>query len=163
MHIFNVWTIIVQNLNIKGWILLELQIPQTRHHLSIADGKFQSSIPVKKEKEIMKRAQNRRCTSPICEQSLAKFEWKEMKTFGVTDYTNLAPLKCSGQTDAQMDGQMDRRSGPTTRPAFAKATQVKIYLHLHNFNIWLSTQPQRSRVGVNSKCYVPCRSTLLLL
>ena len=28
----------------------------------------------------------------------AKFEWKGMKTFGVTDYTNLVPLKCCGRT-----------------------------------------------------------------
>ena len=35
-----------------------------------------------------------------------------MKTFEVTDYTNLVPT--------------DGRSGPTTRPAFAKVTQVKI-------------------------------------
>ena len=39
VHIFNVWTIIVQSLNIKEWILLELQITQTRHPLNIADGK----------------------------------------------------------------------------------------------------------------------------
>ena len=44
-----------------------------------------------------------------------------MKNFGVTDYTNLVSLKCCGQTD----GWRDRRSGPTTRPAFAKVTQVK--------------------------------------
>ena len=29
----------------------------------------------------------------------AKFELKGMKTFRVTDYTNLAPLKCYGWTD----------------------------------------------------------------
>ena len=29
----------------------------------------------------------------------AKFELKGMKTFGVTDYTNLAPLKCCGRMD----------------------------------------------------------------
>ena len=61
-----------------------------------------------------------------------------MKTFGVTDYTNLVPLKCCGRTDGQTDGRTDRRtdgqtdgrldgrSGPTTRPAFTKATQVKM-------------------------------------
>ena len=55
-----------------------------------------------------------------------------MKTFGVTDYTNLVPLKCcgrtGGRTDGRTDGQTDGRSGPTTstRPAFAKATQLKI-------------------------------------
>ena len=30
-----------------------------------------------------------------------------------------------GQTDGQTDGRTTGRSGPTTRPAFAKATQVK--------------------------------------
>ena len=63
---------------------------------------------------------------------LAKFEYKGIKTVGVTDYTNYAPQKCCGQTDGQTDGrtdeqtngQTDGRSGPTTRPAFAKATQV---------------------------------------
>ena len=56
-----------------------------------------------------------------------------MKTVGGTDYANYAPQKCCGQTDGQTDGRTDRRtdertdgrSGPTTRPAFAKATQVK--------------------------------------
>ena len=42
-----------------------------------------------------------------------------MKTFGVTDYTNLAP-------ESVADGRTDGRSGPTTRPAFDKATQVKM-------------------------------------
>ena len=53
---------------------------------------------------------------------LAKFECKGIKTFGVTDYTNLVPLKCCGQTGRQTEGW----SGPTTKPAFAKVTQVKI-------------------------------------
>ena len=48
-----------------------------------------------------------------------------MKTFGVTDYKNLVPLKCcgwtGGRTDGHTDRQTDERSGPTTRPAFAKA------------------------------------------
>ena len=39
VHISNVWTIIMQSLNIKEWKLLELQIPQTRHPLRIPDGK----------------------------------------------------------------------------------------------------------------------------
>ena len=63
-----------------------------------------SSTPPKNEKKIMKRAQNRRCTSSICEQSLANFEWKGIKTFGVTDYTNLVLLKCFGRTDGRTDG-----------------------------------------------------------
>ena len=59
MHIFNVWPIIWQILNIKELKLFELQITQPRHPKSVADR------------------------------------------------------------------QTDGRSGPTTRPAFAKATQVK--------------------------------------
>ena len=50
-----------------------------------------------------------------------------MQSFGVTDYTILAPLKCCGWTDRRKIGRMDVWSGPTTRPAFAKATQVKIW------------------------------------
>ena len=38
-HMFNVWTIIMQSLNIKEWKLLELQITQTRNHLSISNEK----------------------------------------------------------------------------------------------------------------------------
>ena len=37
MHIFNVWTMIRQSLNIKEWNLLELGITQTRHPKSVAD------------------------------------------------------------------------------------------------------------------------------
>ena len=39
-------------------------------------------------------------------------------------------LKTDGETDGQTDGQTDGRSGPTTKPAFAKATQVEISLLL---------------------------------
>ena len=48
-----------------------------------------------------------------------------MKTFGVTDYTIMAPLTCYGQTDGW--------SGPTTRPAFTKATQVKLSKNFVNY------------------------------
>ena len=34
-------------------------------------------------------------------------------------------LRTDGQTDGRTDRRTDGRSGPTTRPAFAKATQVK--------------------------------------
>ena len=39
VHVFNVWTVIVQSLNIKEWTLFELQITQTWHPLRITDGK----------------------------------------------------------------------------------------------------------------------------
>ena len=39
VHIFNMWTIIMQSLNKKKWKLLELQITQTRHPKSVADGR----------------------------------------------------------------------------------------------------------------------------
>ena len=61
-----------------------------------------------------------------------------MKTFGVTDYTNLAPYSV-------LDGRIGRttgRSGPTTRPAFAKATQVTKQKQIDNkiFNILVLTE-----------------------
>ena len=37
VHIFNVWTAIMQSLNKKEWKLLELQITQTRHPKSVVD------------------------------------------------------------------------------------------------------------------------------
>ena len=40
-----------------------------------------SSTPLKNEKKIMKRAQNRRCTSSICEQSFGKVWMKRNKNF----------------------------------------------------------------------------------
>ena len=82
--IFNVWTIIMQSLNIKEWKLFELQITPT----IFGRKKCLSSTLVKIEKIFIKCEHNRRCTSSIYGQSLAKFEYKGMKTVGVTDYTN---------------------------------------------------------------------------
>ena len=44
---------------------------------------------------------------------------KVLRTDGRTD------RRMDGRTDGRTDGRPDGRSGPTTRPAFAKATQVK--------------------------------------
>ena len=97
-----------------------------------------------------------------------------MKTFGVTDYTNLVPLKCCGRTDGQTDGRTDRRtdgqtdgqpdgrSGPTTRPAFAKATQVKICamteliaLSLHKHTLLEFTKRSYLKLlGHSPLCYI---------
>ena len=38
------------------------------------------------------------------------------------------------QTNRQTDGQTDGRSGPTTRPAFAKAMQVKIVSMIRKYH-----------------------------
>ena len=73
VHILNVWTIIMQSLNMKEWKLLELQITKTRHPLSISEGKkCPSSTPLKNKKIFTKCAQNRRCTSSMNEQLLCK-------------------------------------------------------------------------------------------
>ena len=50
VHIFNEWTIILQSLKIKKWKLFELQITQTRHHLSILRGKFWVQDPKNEKK-----------------------------------------------------------------------------------------------------------------
>ena len=67
----------------------------------------------------MKRAKNSRCTSSICEQSMSKVWMKRNKNFW--SYRKLGTPKV-----LPTDGQ----SGPTTRPAFAKATQVKKFCPL---------------------------------
>ena len=48
--IFNVWTLIVQSLNIKEWILLDLQITQTGYPQSFRMDKF--NTPQKWEERI---------------------------------------------------------------------------------------------------------------
>ena len=47
---------------------------------------------------------------------------KVFRTDGQTD--GRTDGRTDGQTDGRTDGRLDGRSGPTTRPAFAKATQV---------------------------------------
>ena len=79
VHIFNVWTIIMQSLNIKQWKLLELQITQTRQHLSILDGICLTSSPLKKENiHVMSTKYKLHIFNmwTIITQSLNKKEWK---------------------------------------------------------------------------------------
>ena len=86
---------------------------KNRYPLGISDEKNVEVQHPSKMKKKMKRAQYRRCTSSICEQSLGKVRMKRMKTFGVTIYTNLIPLKCYGdrRTDLQ-DGRSEVPNGP---------------------------------------------------
>ena len=96
-----------------------------------------SSKHLKNEKKIMKHAQKRRCTSSICEQSFGKVWMKRNKNFWSYRLLKLGTPKVfwtDGRTDRRTDGRTDGRSGPITRPAFAKATQVKIY---ENFSKWM--------------------------
>ena len=116
MHILNVWTIIMQSLNIKEWKLLELQITQTWHTLCTSEGKNVSKFNTCEKCE----KNYQMCTKwevhifnvwTIIRQSLNIKKWK------------LLELQIT-QTSVG-DRQTDGPSGPTTRPAFAKATQVK--------------------------------------
>ena len=71
----------MQSLNKKEWKLLELQITQTRHPLCISDRKMSKSNPPQKWEKYMKCAQNNRCTSLICEQSICKIWIKRNENF----------------------------------------------------------------------------------
>ena len=77
MNIFNIYTIIMLKLDIEERKLLKFQITQTRHHLSILDGKMSK-----------KHAQNIKYTLQCVNNHYTKFEYKGMKTFTVTDYTS---------------------------------------------------------------------------
>ena len=68
----------------------------------------------------LKRAQNRRCTFSICEQPLGKVLMKRNETFRSYRLHKHGTPKML---------RTDRRSRPTARPAFAKATQEKIEQH----------------------------------
>ena len=76
-----------------------------------------SSKPLKNEKIVMKCVQNIRCTSSICEKSLCKVRIKSKENFCSYRLHKLGTPKV-----IRADGQ----SGPITRPAFPKATLVKI-------------------------------------
>ena len=80
---------IMQSSNIKEWILLELQITQTRHPLIISDGK---NVLVQHPSEMRKKKWNVNKIDGAHVQCVnndyAKFEYKGMNTVGVTDYTN---------------------------------------------------------------------------
>ena len=80
---------------------MELQITQTKRHQSIFDVKCLSSTPRKNEKIFMKCARNKR---------------KSRHKLGTSKVLRM---------DRQVDGRTDGRNGPNTRPAVAKATQVK--------------------------------------
>ena len=70
---FNAWTIFMQSFYIKEWKLLELQITQTRHHLSILNRKkCLSSRPLKMKKIFVKCAQNRQCSKMRNIQEMCK-------------------------------------------------------------------------------------------
>ena len=116
-----------RNKNFWSYRLHKLGTPKV-----LRTAKCLSSTPLKSEKKIMKRAQNRRCTSSICEQSFGKVWMKRNKNFWSYRLHKLGTpkvLRTDGRTDRRTDERTDRqtdgRSGPITRPAFAKATQVK--------------------------------------
>ena len=75
---------------------------------------FQFCIILKNEKNVVKCAQNSRCTSSICEQSSYKVSTRN-ENFWSYRLHNLGIL--DGRTDGWTEG---RKNGPTTRPAFAK-------------------------------------------
>ena len=78
----------MQSLNILERILLELQIKQTRHPLSISEGKnVIVQHPSNIEKNI-KFAKIKGAHLQCVNNHYAKFEYKVMNTVGVTDYTN---------------------------------------------------------------------------
>ena len=100
----------------------------------------------------MKRAQNKRCTSLICVKSLGKVSIKKNENFWSYRLHKLGTLKCCGRTDG--------RSGPTTRPAFPKAKQVKMKVlewskqisHCKSMQIFYDAQGKltpQSKVGSN--------------
>ena len=80
----------MQMLNIKERKLLELQITQT----SISDGKkCLSSTPLKSEKYLSNVYQMEGAHLQCANNHYVMFEYKGMKTVGVTDHTNQTPSK----------------------------------------------------------------------
>ena len=76
------------SLNIKKVTLLELQITQTRHYQSILDGQKSKFNTPKNEKISIECAKVEGVHLQFVNNYYPEFEYKGMKTFGVTDYTN---------------------------------------------------------------------------
>ena len=71
-----------------------VKITQTRHPLSISVRiKCLSSTPLKNKKILIKCSQIGGAHLQCVNNHYAKFEYKGIKTFGVTDYTNQTPSK----------------------------------------------------------------------
>ena len=78
----------MQSLNIKEWILLEFQITLTKHPLSISEGKMSMFKPLQKLKKILNVHKMGVANLHRVNNHYAKFEYKEINTVGVTNYTN---------------------------------------------------------------------------
>ena len=105
MHIFNVWTIIVQSLNTKNGKLLELQIIQTRHHLRI----------------VVQHPKHEECSWNVhkiggtyvqwVNNHYKKFEYKGMKLLRITQTQNAGdyqkPVQLSGQSQLKIKRNLD--------------------------------------------------------
>ena len=82
-----------------------LQFTQTRHPFSILQKKFKTAKNEKKTHVYKIGGAQLQCMNNHC----AKFEYKGMKTVGVTDYTNQTPpmyfgwKKCLSSTPVKID------------------------------------------------------------
>ena len=76
----------------------------------------------------MKCAQKRRAHLQCVNNNCTTFQYKVMKTFDFTDYTNEAPQKCCGWMDGWMNKRMGGQSGPTTRFVFRQGDAGTICL-----------------------------------
>ena len=87
----------MQSLNLKEWILLELQITQTRRPLRISEGNMSKFSNRHKWKKYLLNVHKMVGAHFLCvNNQYAKFEYEVMNTVGVTDYTNHAPPKHYG-------------------------------------------------------------------
>ena len=103
MHIFNVWTINMQSLNIKEQKLLELQITQTRHPLNSLDGKnVYAQHPSKMRKYSWNVHKIGGAYLQCVNNHYAKFGYKEIKTDDLQITQTRYP-----KSVAKMDGLTD--------------------------------------------------------
>ena len=117
VHMFNVWIINMQSLNIKEWKLFELQITQTRHPLIILQKKMSNFKTPKMKKNPWNVYKIEGAHLQCMNNHYVKFEYKGMKTAGVTDYTNQTPLRIS-------DGKTSNMSNFNTRKQWENIYQM---------------------------------------
>ena len=132
-------------MNIEEWILSEFQITQARHPLSFADGKNGVvQHPSKMRKKIWNmhkiKGVHLQCVSNHC----AKFEYKGMKTVGVTDYTNQRP-------STHLDG---KNSKSNNRKKWENIYQMCTKWEVHIFNMWTIIMQSLNKRNENFWSYI---------
>ena len=112
---------------------------------------IQSSRPKKSKRKIMKCVQNKWCTSSMCANHYANFEYKRIKTVGVTDYTSQTPSTHFGWKKFN------------THQKWENIYQMWTKWEVHIFNVWKIIMQSLKIILTVPRRYFFCGSFMFFL